>query len=79
MKTNVWILLSLVTLALADVEPTLTTITRTLLPATTTYPLPSAYPDYDGGVCENCPNVGATLEKDAGCPTDHPTFYYIDK
>jgi hypothetical protein len=81
MRTYLSAWLALATFALADSQPTLTTITNTIAAATgtTTYPSATAYPDYDGGVCENCPNAGATIEKDAGCPSDHPTFYYLDK
>lgn len=81
MQTRLWICLSLAAMALADAQPTLTTITSTLSPATgtTAYPSITSYPDYDGGVCIPCPNVAATIEKDAGCTSDHPTFYYLDK
>ena len=81
MRAYLWTWLALATLALADSQPTLTTITSTIaaVTGTTVYPSMSAYPNYDGGVCQNCPNEGATIEKDAGCPSDHPTFYYLDK
>src|SRR5690349_15876642 len=86
--------LALVATALAATEPTLTTvITRTIQPSTfistilpttiTSTILPpqatGKFPNFDGGVCEPCPNRGATTEKEGGCPSDHPTFYYVDK
>ncbi|KAH8651902.1 hypothetical protein BGZ60DRAFT_533773 [Tricladium varicosporioides] len=85
---------ALVATAFAATEPTLiTVITRTIQPSTlistilpttitSTISSPQAtgkFPNFDGGVCQPCPNKGATTEKEGGCPSDHPTFYYVDR